>query len=368
MGLPDNLSGRTPDSDIGENSIAIGSNNESSQQCNVAIGTNNVVTGIGGNNTLISGYAVGIGESNNVHAPYTFALGNGNSIGTLGGYSVALGYNNTINNSYVFTFGNGLQSNANTATQYSMIIGKFNNDTVRNNASFVIGNGSSTTDRSNAFRIDSNGKVYTDTNGNYNTSGADYAEFIKEWYDGNPNNEDRVGYMVTIGSDGYLHKANYGDYIIGITSGNPAIIGNSDEDYYWKYERDRFNRVIYDDIEEYIDSKVTKIDDDGNIIFDEEDEPVYETVRRTVIKKVPRISSNYDPSLQSQYIERSSRPEWDYVGMRGIVPVRDDGTCIPRQFCKCGTDGIATKAETRGFDTFYVIERIDEHVISVEIK
>ena len=213
---------------------------------------------------------------------------------------------------------------------------------------------------SNIVRIENNG-----TNGgicylnaNIQNTGADYAEFIKEWWDGNPDNEDRVGYMVTIGEDNKLHKANEGDYIIGITSGNPSVVGNGDEDYYWMYERDRFNRIV-------TKSEIVtepKVDDDGNQVLDDNGDPIYEE-KEILVKK---LSSSYDKT--KKYICRSNRPEWDYVGMRGIVPCRDDGTCIPRGFCKCGSDGIATKANTRGFDTYYVVERIDDETISVEVK
>ena len=160
--------------------------------------------------------------------------------------------------------------------------------------------------------------------------------------------------MVTIGEDNKLHKANNGDYIIGITSGNPSVIGNADEDYFWMYERDEFNRPVYEEVDDF---KITT-DEDGNQCA----EPTGEKVKRF------KFREGYDPSLQDSYIERAKRPEWDYVGMRGIVPCRDDGTCVPRGFCKCGSDGIATKADTRGFDTYYVIERINDHVVSVEVK
>ena len=54
--------------------------------------------------------------------------------------------------------------------------------------------------------------------------------------------------------------------------------------------------------------------------------------------------------------------------MRGIVPVRDDGTCVEGGFCECGGNGIATYASAQGFNTYYVIERINENVVSVEVK
>ena len=106
---------------------------------------------------------------------------------------------------------------------------------MRRNA-FTIGNGTSSSNKSNAFRVTFYGNTYGFQA--FNSSGADYAEYVCEWADGNPDNEDRVGYMVTI-KDGKLYKANEGDYILGVTSGNPSVVGNADETYFWKYDRDR---------------------------------------------------------------------------------------------------------------------------------
>lgn len=81
-----------------------------------------------------------------------------------------------------------------------------------------------------------------------------------------------------------------------------------------------------------------------------------------------KLADNYDSSMQDSYIERKDRKEWDYVGMVGVLPVRDDGTCVVGQFCKCGQNGIATFAAERGCDTFFVIERISEYIVSVELR
>ena len=81
-----------------------------------------------------------------------------------------------------------------------------------------------------------------------------------------------------------------------------------------------------------------------------------------------KLAADYDPTKQNDYIERKYRPEWSYVGMVGVIPVRDDGTCEAGCFCKCGQNGIATRAESRGFDTFFVIERISDNVVTVEMR
>lgn len=226
---------------------------------------------------------------------------------------------------------------------------------------FVIGNGTETYTLSNAFRVTYGGAVYGLSA--FNSSGADYAEFIKPWYDGNTEEEDRVGYFVTI-KDGLLYKANEGDYIVGITSGNPSVVGNADEDYYWRYARDEFNRFVYEDAEE----EVEQLDDDGAPVLDENGMPVMVKTGNIIKNAHYKLAADYNPTKQNDYIERKNRPEWSYVGMVGVIPVRDDGTCEAGCFCKCGQNGIATRAESRGFDTFFVIERLSDNVVSVEIR
>ena len=234
---------------------------------------------------------------------------------------------------------------------------------------FVIGNGTSDTALSNALRVTYLGDIYGTKA--FQSSGADYAEFIKPWADGNPDNEDRVGYFVTV-KDGFLEKAKEGDYIAGITSGNPSIVGNADEDYYWKYERDEFNRIVMEDVPELVEKK----DENGNFMFEGDMEesdgiapnPVMVESGNMVKNARMKLSEDYDPELQKDYIERKDRKEWDYVGMLGVLPVRDDGTCIPGQFCKCAEGGIASFAKERGFDTYMVLERITENVVSVILK
>ena len=231
---------------------------------------------------------------------------------------------------------------------------------------FVIGNGTGNgpyeINRSNALRVTYLGDVMGTRA--FQSSGADYAEFIKPWADGKPDHEDRVGYYVTL-KDGLLEKANEGDYIVGITSGNPSIVGNADEDYYWRYERDEFNRIVLEDVPETIQ----KTDEEGKLVFDEEThQPVMIETGKIIPKARMKLSKDYDPALQQNYIERKDRKEWDYVGMLGVLPVRDDGSCQPGQFCKCGKDGIATLVKARGFDTYMVLERISENIVSVILK
>ena len=227
---------------------------------------------------------------------------------------------------------------------------------------FIIGNGTSSSALSNALRVTYAGDVKGTKA--FQSSGADYAEFLKPWEDGNPDNEDRVGYFVTV-RGGLLHIADEGDYIAGIVSGNPSIVGNADEDYYWRYERDAFNRIVLEDVPEQIHAK----DQEGNPLYDPEThKPVMAPTGNIIKNARMKLAEGYDPSLQNAYIERKDRKEWDYVGMLGVLPIRDDGTCVPGQFCKCGQGGVATPAASRGFDTYLVIERISDTIVSVILK
>ena len=284
---------------------------------------------------------------------------------TVGANSFAVGYNVEASGSCSHAEGSYT-----TASNYaSHACGKYNKSMVNGGSSsnqtgdaFVIGNGTGNTSRSNALRVTYKGDILGTKA--FQSSGADYAEFIKPWADGNPDNEDRVGYFVTI-KDGYLHKANEGDYITGITSGNPSVVGNADEDYYWRYERDNFNRIVMEDVPETVQAT----DDEGNPLFDEEThEPIMVETGNIIPNARMKLAKDYDPSLQESYVERKDRKEWDYVGMLGVLPVRDDGSCIPGQFCKCKNGGIATLAEKRGTDTFMVLERISDDVVSVILK
>lgn len=292
-----------------------------------------------------------IAMSNGSTASGVSAVAIGCSTQATGRYSYAGGYRTTAENPCGHAEGHhnkpmGTSPNASEGTK----IGD----------AFVIGNGSHN-DLSNAFRVTFAGAVYGLSA--FNSSGADYAEFIRPWADGNPDNEDRVGYLVTV-RDGLLYKADGRDYIAGITSGNPSVVGNADEDYYWRYERDEFDRIIWVDMPEL----APVLDGEGSPVIGEDGLPVMAPTGRMIEKGTMKLAEDYDPSKQKDYVERKDRPEWDYVGMVGVLAVRDDGTCVPGRSCRCGGGGIATLADERGFDTYMVIERVTDNVVKVIVR
>ena len=120
---------------------------------------------------------------------------------------------------------------------------------------------------------------------------------------------------------------------------------------------------------EDVPETVQAADDEGKPLFDEEThEPIMVETGNIIPNARMKLAKDYDPSLQESYVERKDRKEWDYVGMLGVLPVRDDGSCIPGQFCKSKNGGIATLAEKRGTDTYMVLERISDDVVSVILK
>lgn len=133
------------------------------------------------------------------------------------------------------------------------------------------------------FRVNGQGDVSSD-GGTAMSTPADYADYF-EWEDGNPNNEDRVGYSVVSTADGLVRIAVEDETPIGIASGNPTVAGNSAWNRWIdKYQRDDFNRHVYNEAGERI------------------------------------LSPQFDPNLT--YVPRSERQEWDAIGLVGRLGLR----------------------------------------------
>lgn len=186
---------------------------------------------------------------------------------------------------------------------------------------FNIGNGSAL--ENSAMQVDFSGNVYA--GGAYKTIGADYAEYF-EWLDGNVDNQDRIGLFVTLDGD-KIKLANKDDYILGVISANPSIVGNSAElDWHDKYKTDVYGRLIYDESHN------------------------------------PIVSKNYNDTLE--YVPRGARKEYSKVGLLGQLVVQDDGTCEVNGYCTASVNGVATKSDSG----YRVIKRIDETHIKIILK
>ena len=146
------------------------------------------------------------------------------------------------------------------------------------------------------FNLRGDGNGYADAS--WNGGGADYAEYF-EWQDGNPDNEDRVGYAVSLVGN-KIKIAEAGEEVIGVISGNPSVVGDTAwNDWQDKYLKDDFGRYLW---EEYADEDGNTTDDNGDLL------------KRRV------LNPDYDDSLE--YQPREDRQEWDVVGLMGKLRVR----------------------------------------------
>lgn len=320
--------GRKEGTVVGTYSSAEGFNISASGYASHAEGFNTIANGnhshAEGTGTSSSGYAS--------HAEGSITIANGK-------HSHAEGFNTTALD---YQHAEGHYNNTNTATASK-------SSGTGTGTSFVIGNGIENA-QSNAFRVDDNGNVYAKSS-TINT-GADYAEFF-EWEDENVNNEDRRGYFVTLVGK-KIKIAKEGDYILGIVSGFPAIIGNGDEEWKGRYVFDDFGCPVVEEFEYEEEVPEVITNEEG------EEEVITKKVKKTGTKwkEVPE----YDP--ERPYVQRSERKEWSAVGMLGVLSVRDDGSCKVNGFCKLADGGIATASDTG----YRVVKRVTDNIVEVIFK
>ena len=215
-----------------------------------------------------SGTTVGMnsttfGFDNCANGKYSMAIGlNTQSMGIS---SLSVGNDTTAmaNNSVAI----GMGTNAGKLNSFSC--GQYNReDYIRDNI-LIIGNGTSSNIKSNALSVTFDGKLKSASTITAETT-ADYAEFF-EWEDGNPNAEDRVGKFVTLNGDKISIAKSNEDYILGIVSGAPFVLGNGDCDVWTgMWLRDDFNRVIYEpapkiEFDEESNTMKEVFDEDGNL-------------------------------------------------------------------------------------------------------
>ena len=281
-----------------------------------------------GHNTTASGnYSHAEGHGTTASGNYSHAEGQGTTAG--GYYSHAAGYYTTTN-------------------EYQTVVGRYN---VENGAQssytagsgyFIVGSGTSSSAKANCFRA-TESNTYGKT---YNTSGADYAEMF-EWLDGNISNDDRIGKFVTLDGDKIKLATSQDDYILGVVSGNPSVIGDSHSDQWaYMFEQDIFGRPIYETV-----TIPEEKDDDGNIIVEEHTEEQL------------KVSKQYDNT--QPYIARDKRKEWVAVGLLGKLICIDDGTAEINGYVKPNEDSIATYSEAK--TKYRVMKRIDETHIRIMI-
>ena len=217
---------------------------------------------------------------------------------------------------------------------------------------FVIGNGTSKTALSNAFSVMFDGTVKAKSTITASTT-ADYAEFF-EWLDGNPDSEDRVGYFVTMDGDKIRIANPDDDYILGVVSGEPFVLGNGDCDT-WNgmFLRDEFRRTIYEPA-----PKIEEIlDDEGNPTGE------FEEIKGEFEGTRPKLNPEYDHT--KTYTSRFDRPEWSPVGMLGVLAVRHDGTAKVNGYVTVADGGIATACDKNAENSYRVIKANADSVVEI---
>lgn len=181
---------------------------------------------------------------------------------------------------------------------------------------------------------------------------ADYAEFF-EWLDGNPDDEDRVGYFITLDGD-KIRIAAADDYILGVVSGEPFVLGNGDCDT-WNgmFLRDEFRRTIFEPAPKMVEI----LDSEGNPTGE------YEEVEGEFKGTRPKLNPKYNPT--QEYISRFERKEWAPVGMLGVLAVRHDGTAAVNGYVTVNAEGIATACEKNIESAYRVIKKATDSVVEI---
>ncbi len=300
--------------DLIKNSFTIGKENtynDSSYNVNICIGQHNEAR----NTAIVSGV------SNRAE-----------NCCILGYECQAFGYRHVLT-------GTGLLATSN-SRNWQGIAGTYNIEDSNGEYSYIIGIGDSS-NRANGFTLDGSGNGAFA--GQVSSTGSDYAEYF-EWADGNPEAEDRIGYLVALDGD-KIRLAKPGDEILGIVSGTVAVLGDNHE-WQWqgKYLTDDYGRVIYDMVDKYEEY---------------EGEQVY-----LGTFPEPRINPEWDET--ATYIPRAKRKEWDAVGLLGKLYVRDDGTCKPNDYIKVGADGIATVSAEK--TNMRVMSRKTDNIVKVYVR
>ena len=220
-------------------------------------------------------------------------------------------------------------------------------------AIFIVGKGDSESYRANALRVSTTG-VYA--SGSYNAFGADYAELF-EWADGNPDKEDRAGRFVTLDGEKIRLAGPGEDYVLGIISGSPSVIGDvHDDQWAGMYLYDIFGRPLWEDVE----VPAVTMEMPGP---EDPERTVPQVVIPAHTERRQKLNPDYDSEMT--YLPRTQRPEWDAVGLLGKLVAVDDGSCQVNSWCTAGEGGVAVHSEAR--TRFRVMARLDENHVRLMV-
>ena len=301
-------------------------------------------------NVATGNYSHAEGLGSNAHGHVSHAEGwsttaNGESSHAEGYQTTANGGSTHAEGFYTFAAGHSQHVQG----EYNIVDPNYNPNppSQRGRYAHIVGNGTSDTNRSNAHTLDWNGNATFA--GVVTGTGADYAEYF-EWADGNPDDQDRVGMIVTLDGD-KIRPATTSDDILGVVSATAMVLGdNAEWEWRQKYLYDDYGRVITEMVEEF---------------RDEIDRETGETKKiSTGFHPHRKLNPNYDP--EQAYVRRSDRPEWEIIGLIGKLHVTDDGTCTVGGYATVGENGIATASANK--TSMRVMKRIADNVILVLMK
>lgn len=339
-----------------------------------------------GNGTMAKGDWGTHAEGQNTQASGYYSHAEGSATIASGNYSHAEGFKTTASSHSAHAEGQetiasggsshagGLRSSASGVCSFAhgqdvisdwgqAVFGEYN---VNSNNPFelIVGCGTSLTARRNAFRASINGIFGI---GAFHSSGADYAELF-EWVDGNPEVKDRAGRFVTLEGKNIRLAGPQDDYILGIVSGNPSVVGDvHDDQWQGMYLTDVFGRPIWEDVE--IPAVTEQMEIPVMVPGEGDEPPRMETRTETQViipahtERRQKLNPNYDPT--QPYIPRSQRSEWDAVGMLGKLVAVDDGSCREDGWAAVGKGGIAVGSEER--TRYRVMERLDGNHVRILI-
>lgn len=312
---------------LGGRDNVIDSDLEDDTFCSAIIsGENNIIDGNGKNSVILGGNDNRITSQNSA-----ILAGSDHQITTLNAVILG-GFRNIIPNSRnnsIIAGQNVVSRSANTFSMGFAFIGppSVNNNTIALNYT--------------------DGSLYY--NGSLNSGGADYAEFF-EWNDGNPLNENRVGYFVSLQGNG-IEINNYN--IIGIISSNPSVAGDSAE-LKWNdiFQKDEWGNNLQEKFEVY---EIEKDNQNFKIYIDENrnvytEPPSFDNLLGELYfddisnKKLIEVgySNKINPlyNKNQSYIPRRERPEWSTVGLLGKLHVRT-AESITGSTISANSDGMA---------------------------
>ena len=174
-------------------------------------------------------------------------------------------------------------------------------------------------------------------NGNITVTGSvqnggtfsDYAEYFES-----VNGEAIPSGMIVALEGDKIRIANEEDDLLGVISETAGVVlGGSDFSWHGRYKKTEFGGYVYEDFKE---------PDTGEII------------------QVQALNPDYDEVLDSEYIPRSERPEWNVVGLVGQVYVRVNEDVSPGDWITA-REGIGIQSENKtGWKVMRITSPFDE--------